>query len=182
MLLLGLIIDIGKGLALRHTVVHTLQLASFTILGRIVVLGNGGQCVGVFLGSSLLLLIQTSMPQLLSRVIHGLGKSVCEIKQILGHSDGAEQLSIRPYLLAIEAILKQLLTHPNHSWHLENLLACGSELGLHLDQLLGHLCQFGGKVIGDLRVDTLQNLFIQACHVVCPERRLKRDGFVQDAA
>lgn len=55
-------------------------------------------------------------------------------------------------------------------------------VGLNREHLLNDRPDVVRVVVGDLRVDTLANTFVQMVHVPAPERRLEREHLVDDAA
>jgi hypothetical protein len=75
-------------------------------------------------------------------------------------------------MIAIVIIGKKFLTHADNGRHLENLLAGGSQLGLHLNESFGNVCQITREVVWDLAVDASEHFAVEASHVICSERGL----------
>lgn len=137
------------------------------------------QHLASFVGSTtqhLFLLSETSIC-----VIVRLWQSVGQVKQILGHPNGAQKVHLR-LLVEKEVFWKQFLALLFHNWHFQDLFAARSHLWGHLHHELYGLSEFTRKYCGYLRIDASQHFLVESLHVLGSERWLEGDAFVEDAA
>jgi hypothetical protein len=64
------------------------------------------------------------------------------------------------------------VTHAANGRHLQDLLAAWADLRRHAHQLFNDFGQSVAEVVRDFRVNSFENLFIKAGHIVGAERRL----------
>lgn len=115
---------------------------------------------------------------LVAIVVVGLGEAVGEVVQVLVCADGLQQLVLlRGLMVDIDAQLASL--RPDGREQLPRVRPVG---GIHLQHALDGRVQLLRVIISDLRVSSLDDLLVEAVHVLSAEGRLQRSHLVDHAA
>ena len=116
-------------------------------------------------------------------VVHRLRKPICQVEQVLGHSDRAQQLVLNRTVLVIviKVVQKELLSHVHHCRHRQDLITGRAQLSLNLYHRLAHFAQLTAEMIGYARVLPPQHLSIQTCHIICSKRWPQSDRLIENA-